>query len=122
MLTAITAQRLTSARLGATLAVVGPLIAHAGCATTREGQPHEDQRSAWYHRIQIEESKIEVAHSNLAHAATESDRQAARTELAHCAKRICDTAALIGETDADLRCQMARRHGPITHVSHEGHD
>lgn len=80
------------------------------CATSSRGRPHEDQMAAWYHRIQVEEAKIDVAASALDRDLSQAERQKSLIALKDAAQRICNTAVLIGETDAELRCQMARRH------------
>ena len=91
------------------LAAIAELLAVSGCATTRVGRPHEDQLSKWYHRIQVEEARIEVATSTLGRPIAEAQRQEAMFAINDATVRICDAATLIGETDAELRCQMARR-------------
>ena len=90
------------------------LLGLSSCATASSGRPHEDQLSAWYHRIQMQEARIEVSKNTLEQAATQAQRQEALIAINDAARRICDTAVLIGETDAELRCQLARRYQALS--------
>lgn len=112
----------TQRKVATTLTLSVFLASSVGCATSSRTSPHEDQIASWYHRIQVEEAKIDVVASALDRDLTQAERQKSLIALKDAAQRICNTAVLIGETDAELRCQMARRHAHAARATSQNDD